>query len=123
MTPGEPTFEDGSWEGTHWSGDLPYRGDSTVPAAAYDGDSPHWHRWHYSSYPAALLIAGVVWWSLVPLVVGYVLTPITIHLDSRYLESVSPGWQRDTGLYVLGAALALFILVPMYLYRRRELRR
>jgi hypothetical protein len=44
-----------------------------------------------------LLIAGVVWWSLVPLVVGYVLTPIAIRLDSRYLESVSPGWQHDGG--------------------------
>jgi hypothetical protein len=123
VTPEESIPEDGSREEAHWSDDLPYRGDSTVPATAYDGQSPHWHRWHYSIYlAAALLIAGVVWWSLVPLVVGYVLTPITIHLDSRYLESVSPGWQRNTGLYVLGAALAPFILIPVYLYRRRELR-
>ena len=98
MTPEEPAPEDGSPEEAHWSDDLPYRSDSTIPAAAYDGESPHWHRWHYGIYlAAALLIAGVVWWSLVPLVIGYVLTPITIRLDSRYLESVSPGWQRDGG--------------------------
>lgn len=119
----ENSSEADSRESGHWSDTLPYRGGSTV-ASDYGADSEHWHGWHYGIYlAAALLIVGIVWGSLASLVIGYVLVPVFVHLDSRYVESVTPGWQRDTGLYVLGAILAPFILVPGYLYRRRELRK
>lgn len=107
----------------HWAETLPYRGGSTV-TPDYGADSEHWHGWHYGIYlAAALLVAGVAWRSLALLATGYVLVPVFVHLDSRYVESVTPGWQRDTGLYVLGAILAPFLLIPGYLYRRRELRK
>ena len=128
MSPGETSSDEDPREGDsrterHWSETLPYRGGSVV-APDYDAESDFFDRWHYGIYLAAvLLIAGVAWRSLALLVAGYVLVPVFVHLDSRYVESVTPGWQRDTGLYVLGAILAPFLLIPGYLYRRRELRR
>lgn len=124
---GEPSEDERSRADSHWSDSLSYGGgsrESSDPDPADEIDSEYWDRWHYGIYVAALLLLiGVIQWSLAPLVVGYLLVPITIHLDSRYLESVTPGWQRDTGLYVLGSVLAPFLLIPMYLYRRRELGR
>jgi len=128
MPPGEPSSDEDSREvdpraERHWSETLPYSGGSAV-GPDYDAESDFWHGWHYGIYlAAALLVAGIVWGSLALLAIGYLLVPISIHFDSRYVESVTPGWQRDTGLFVLGAILAPFILVPGYLYRRRELRK
>jgi hypothetical protein len=53
---------------------------------------------------------------------GYLLVPIAMYLDSRYLESVTPRWDADTGLYVIGSLLFPVLVIPMYLYWRRELR-
>lgn len=128
MPSGEPARDENASEGDtraerHWSQTLPYRGGSAI-GPDYDAESDFWHGWHYGIYlAAALLVAGIVWGSLALLLVGYLLVPVFVHFDSRYVESVTPGWQRDTGLFVLGSVLAPFILVPGYLYRCRELRR
>ena len=110
-------------EAADWSDQLLYGGDSDVTIPEFEDESDYWSLWHYGIYlGAVLLLLGLVRSSLVPLVAGYLLVPITMHLDSRYLESVTPMWKADTGLYVIGSLLFPVLMIPIYLYRRRELR-
>ena len=123
MPSGEPAGNERSEGATDWSDNLSYGGDTEVAVPEHGGESEHWSRWHYGIYlGAALLLVGAVKVSLVFLLPGYLLVPIAMHLDSRYVESVTPRWQRDTGLYIIGSLLFPVVMIPMYLYRRRELR-
>jgi hypothetical protein len=123
MSSGERSDDQQPREAADWSDQLLYGSDSDVPVPEFEDESDHWSLWHYGIYlGAVLLLLGLVRSSLVPLVAGYLLVPITMHLDSRYLESVTPMWEADTGLYVIGSLLFPVLLIPIYLYRRRELR-
>ena len=123
MTPGESSENERPRETDDRTASLAYGGDSAVPTPGRASESEYWHRWHYGIYlGAALLLVGVLRWSLVFLLPGYVLVPVAMYLDSRYVESVTPRWQRDTGLYVVGSLLFPVLMIPMYLYRRHELR-
>jgi hypothetical protein len=105
-----------------WSDSLAHEGNSKMPVSECDTASEFWNRWYYGVYlGAGLLLVGAYKGSLLLLVGGYLLVPITMYLDSRYLESVTTGWQPDVGLYVIGSLLFPVLMVPAYLYKRREL--
>jgi hypothetical protein len=123
--PSDEVPQNGGMEETRdWSDTLPYEGDSEISVPELGTESEHWSRWHYGIYTGtALIFIGAISGPLLFLVVGYFLIPIAMYLDSGYIESVTPGWHRDSGLYVLGSLFFPMLLVPAYLYRRRELRR
>ncbi|WP_435181090.1 hypothetical protein [Halorussus sp. AFM4] len=105
-----------------WEDSLAYGEDSEVSVPAYDAESDHWDRWHYGLYlAAAFLVVGAVRSSLPFLFAGFLLAPAAMYLDARYLDSVTPNWQPDTGLHLVGTLLFPFLMIPAYLYRRREL--
>ena len=109
-------------EGRDWGETLAYGGGSEATVPEYDAESDHWDRWHYGVYlGSVLLVAGALKWSLPLLLSGYVVVPVAMYLDSRYLDSVTLNWQPDTGLHVVGTLLFPFLMIPAYLYRRREL--
>lgn len=111
-------------ETSNWSDTLPYEGNSEISVPELGIESEHWSRWYYGIYAGTVLILiGAIRGSFLLLVAGYLLVPITMYLDSGYIESVTPGWQRDSGLYVLGSLLFPVLLIPAYLYQRRELQR
>lgn len=84
-------------------------------------DSPHWSRWHYAIVGMfVLMLWGIYSWSLLPWVVGFVGVPTAIHLDIRYVESVTTRWQPDRGVYILGSIIMMFLVAPLYLFRRWE---
>lgn len=123
MPPEESSRSEGKQETSDWSDTFAYGGRSGTAIPEDDTESDHWSRWHYGVYlGAALLLVGVFRGSLFVLVTGYLLVPVTMYLDSRYLESVTTGWQPDVGLYVIGSLLFPVLMIPAYLYRRRELR-
>jgi hypothetical protein len=110
-------------EAHDWSDRLAYGESPEAAIPVYDAESDHWDRWHYGIYLGALLLlVGTVRLSLPFLLAGYVITPIAIYLDARYLDSVSLNWRPDFGLYLVGTLLFPVLTIPMYLYRRRELR-
>lgn len=84
-------------------------------------ESAHWDRWHYGIVLGlAVMLWGIYAWSLLPWALGFVAVPTCIHLDIRYVESVSTSWQPDRGVYVLGSILVMFLFAPLYLFRRWE---
>lgn len=118
---GSPRSEE-SEEAPDWSDSLAYGGDSEATVEKLEAHSEHWSRWHYGVYlSAVLLVVGAFRWSLAPLLAGYLLAPITMYLDSQYLEDVTIGWQPDVGLYLVGTLLFPILMIPGYLYKRREL--
>lgn len=118
---GSPRSEE-SEEDADWSDTLAYGGDSQVTVEELDAHSERWSRWHYGVYlSGVLLVIGVVRWSLAPLAAGYLLGPIAMYFDSQYLEDVTTGWQPDVGLYLVGSLLFPILIIPAYLYKRREL--
>lgn len=123
MPSGENPRNEGEQGTDDWSGALAYEGNPGTVISDQDVRSEYWNRWHYGVYLAtALLIVGAFKGTLLLLVMGYLLAPFTMYFDSRYLESVTTGWQRDAGLYVIGSLLFPILMIPIYLYRRRELR-
>jgi hypothetical protein len=123
MPPGDGNANGPSGETPDWSDGLAYEGDSEIAVPEYGDGSERWNRWHYGIYVGvALLLFGVARSSLALMLPGYLLVPIAMYLDSRYLESVTPRWDADTGLYVIGSLLFPVLVIPMYLYWRRELR-
>lgn len=123
MAPQESPRNEESEEATDWTDTLAYGGDSEAAVEKFDGHSEHWSRWHYGVYlSAVLLVVGLYKLSLTFLVAGYLLGPITMYLDSQYLEDVTTGWQPDVGLYLVGTLLFPVLIIPAYLYKRRELR-
>ena len=123
MPPGESLRGEREEESGDWTDALAYEGDAEVASPERDGNPEHWDRWHYGIYlGAALLLVGALEGALLPLAAGYAIVPPAMYLDSRYLDSVTTGWQSDVGLYVVGSLLFPVLMVPVYLYRRRELR-
>lgn len=123
MPPEESSRSEEEQGTSDWSDTLAHEGGSRTAISERDTESEYWHRWYYGVYLAtAMLLVGAYRGSLLILVLGYFLVPITMYLDSRYLESVTTGWQRDVGLYVIGSLLFPVLMIPAYLYQRRELR-
>lgn len=114
---------EGEAETSDWSDTLAHEGGPRATVPELDSESEYWSRWYYGLYLAtAMLLVGAYRGSLLLLATGYLLVPIAMYLDSRYLESVTIGWQRDVGLYVVGSLLFPVLMIPAYLYQRRELR-
>lgn len=108
-------------ETTDWSDSLSSEETSGAAVQEHGSESEHWSGWYYGIYVGTtLLLVGVVEMSLALLLPGYLLVPIAMYFDSRYVESVTPRWQRDPGLYILGSLLFPVLMIPIYLYRRRE---
>jgi hypothetical protein len=124
MPPEDASRAEGeSGGGRDWSDKLAYGDSPEAAIPEYVGESDHWDRWHYGIYLGALLlVVGVVRLSLPVMLAGYLIAPTAIYLDARYLDSVTPTWQPDYGLYLVGTLLFPVLTIPMYLYRRRELR-
>ena len=123
MPPGESPRNERERETGNWSDTLAYEGNPGSAIPERDDESEYWNRWYYGVYlAAASLVVGALEGTLLLLVAGYLLAPIAMYFDSRYLESVTTGWKRDVGLYVVGSLLFPVLMIPIYLYRRRELR-
>lgn len=122
MSSKESSRGEAAEEGRDWGETLAYGGDSEAAVPEYDAASDHWDRWHYGLYLAAALLAvGAFRGSLALLLGGYLLAPVAMYLDARYLDSVTANWQPDTGLHTVGTLLFPPLMIPAYLYRRREL--
>lgn len=107
-----------------WKNNLAHGSDGESATEVLETDSDRSRWWILGVYVGtALVILGALGNSTLPLIVGYLLIPITMYRDAGYLESITPGWQRDAGLLLLGSLLFPFLVVPYYLYRRRELQR
>ncbi|MFB6069467.1 MAG: hypothetical protein ABEJ76_00475 [Halanaeroarchaeum sp.] len=113
----------------------PSRGGSDGPILAYatdpepssvpiDAESDRSRWWVIGIYlGTGLLVYGAIWGGTVAFFGGYLMVPVAMYLDAAYVESVTPGWKRDDGLILLGSILALFLMVPYYLYVRHKLLR
>lgn len=124
MSSKESLPSDNGEESGDWSTHSVYTISSKGPVHTRESESDYWWGWHLGvCLGFTVLVVGAITRSLSLLVIGYLLTPVTIYLDAHYLESITPGWKPDLGLYVLGSILFPLLLVPYYLYRRRELRR
>lgn len=84
-------------------------------------ESGYWDRWYLLTIGSLLVMGyGVVTLAFWPLFAGFVATPIFVYLDLRFVESVTPKWQPDKEMYLVGSYLFMPIMIPIYFYRRNE---
>lgn len=91
---------------------------TTVPVGANTDRSRWWVLGVYLG--SVLLLYGAFAGGALVLFTGYLMIPIAMYLDAAYLEAITPGWKRDSGLVLLGCLLFPVLMVPYHLYQRWE---
>lgn len=99
--------------------------EASVADEAFEAAPPA--NWYYG-LPAGLalvVLSGLLWWAglgsiaAAPLLVGWLLLPVSTYRDVQYVRAET-GWNPITGWWLLGVLLLplALVVVPLYLLRR-----